>query len=124
MCITKRKSISSNINAIIEVFVENLAAINEASNVIKDTINQEFHKVKSKLKSINRNRYHVPKAKSNQEIKVVRRYETLYPDYESSETEDTSSDRKSEMSTNTSSSFIQKILKRKKKSHMNKNKQI
>ena len=92
--------------------------------MIKDTLNQEFHKVKSKLKFINSNRYHVPKAKSNQEIKVVRRYKTLYSDYENSETEDTSSNSKSEISTNTSSSFIQKMLKKKKKSSMNKNKQI
>ena len=40
----------------------------------------------------------------------------MYSDYESSETEDTSSDRGSEISTDTSSCLIKKKVKKKKKS--------
>ena len=69
-------------------------------------MNQEFHKIKSKLKSINSNRNHVPKAKSNQETKLEKKYGKFYFDYESSEIEDTPSDSGSKVSANTSSISI------------------
>ena len=53
--------------------VENQAAINEASDEVKNATDQEFRKIKSKRKSINSNRNHVTMAKSNKEIKSVNR---------------------------------------------------
>lgn len=48
------------------------------------------------------------KAKSNQEIKSVSIYKTLYFDYENSETEDTSRKSESEISADRPSFSIQK----------------
>ena len=57
---------------------------------------------------MNCNRGHVTKAKSNQEIKSVSIYKTLYFDYENSETEDTSRKSESEISADRPSFSIQK----------------
>ena len=77
-------------------------------NKVKNGNDQKFHKINSKRRSINSNIYHLPEVKTNQDIKLVNRYETLHSDYKSSETEDTSSNGGSEISTDTSSSSIQK----------------
>ena len=74
-CVIQEENASNN--SIIKILVENQAAINQASNEVKNETDQEFQKIKSKRKSINCNRNHVPKAKSNQEITLVNRYETL-----------------------------------------------
>ena len=109
---TSRFKLSTN--TIIKTLVENQAAIKLALNEVENRINQEFDKIKSKPKSIS-NRNHVARAKSNQEIKSINRYEMLYSDYESSETEDTSSDSESEISIDKSSSSIQKRVNKKTK---------
>ena len=108
-CVLQEENASKN--AIIKILVKNQAAINQASNEVKNATDQAFQKIKLKRKSINYNINHLPKAKSNQEIKLVNRCETLYFGYESSETEDTSSDSESEISTDTSNHSIQKKVK-------------
>lgn len=66
------------------------------------------------MQIMNCNRNYVPKVKSNQDKKLVNRFQTLYSDYKSSETKDTSSDAGGlEISTDTSSCSI--LIKVKKK---------
>ena len=106
-CVLQEENASKN--KIIKTLVENQAAINHVSNEVKNATVQEFDKIKSRCRSLNSFRNHAPKTKSNHEIKLVNRYETLYSDYKSSETEDTSSDSASETSPDTCSRSIQKI---------------
>ena len=106
-CVLQEENASKN--TIIKTLVENQTAINHASNEVKNATVQELDKMKSRCRSLNSYRNRVPKTKSNHEIKLVNRYETLYSDYNSSETEDTSSDSASETSPDTCSRSIQKI---------------
>ena len=70
-CILQEENASKN--TIIKTLVENQAAINHASNEVKNATVQEFDKIKSRCRSLNSFRNHVPKTKSNHEIKLVNR---------------------------------------------------
>ena len=61
-CVLQEENRSEN--TIVKTSVKNQAATNQASNEVKIATNQEFHEIKSKRMSINRNRNCAPKAKA------------------------------------------------------------